>query len=77
MTPAATESLVEWIYKQALVLGEHVDSVLVLTSWIDDEGCTKTHYCGTGNALAKEGMARDYLMTMDANRMAAELGEIL
>lgn len=43
-----------------------LDSVVILTSWVDEKGMTHTNSCGVGNYHARYGTAKRYSIAFEA-----------
>lgn len=47
---------------------EHCDALLMIVTWVDDEGVTQTYQTSLGNAHAVEGLI--YSLTQDQDEEA-------
>lgn len=57
-------------------LGEHCDAVQVMASW-NEEGRTYATVVGSGNWYARQGMARQFINTDQAQTNAREISEAI
>jgi hypothetical protein len=58
-------------------LGEHFDSVQILGTYVQDDGCTARVSMGIGNWYARQGVAREFLEMDAAVTTAHELGKVI
>ena len=70
------EEATKLVGQTAKNIGEHFDSVLILTTWTED-GVTRWAYLGSGNSITWSGMARDYLTNLDQNELADKLSKAM
>ena len=69
------EQLNELVEKHAGILKEFFDSVQVLTTWVDENGCTRGKKFGMGDWYARQGIAREFVEQNQAELQASEIGK--
>jgi hypothetical protein len=73
MTSEEADALVQ---KCSIFLGEHFDAVQILASW-NEQGLTNMTCHGCGNWYARQGMAKDFINTDQAQEIATQLADKL
>lgn len=73
MRKKSVEQEKEMLDKMMVILEEHFDCIQILVSKLRPDGGTESHFRGSGNWYARQGMAYEFIDEQKSREMAQQI----